>query len=107
MFYSNLRLFPLFLEWRFQAFHNVSLLRSLLKCLLVCGITHSYKKVLFRADVLLELQIISSGPLDFDFTGFDPKTHGNLILQKPFLHFRARLNCDVEQNYSCQVVDHS
>ena len=35
------------------------------------------------------------------------KTHGNLILQKPFLHFRARLNCDVEQNCLCHVVDHS
>ena len=34
-------------------------------------------------------------------------THGNLILQKPFLHFRARLNCDVEQNCLCHVVDHT
>ena len=34
-------------------------------------------------------------------------THGNLILQKPFLHFRARLNCDVEQNCFCHVVDHT
>ena len=35
------------------------------------------------------------------------KTHGNLILQKPFLHFRARLNCDVEQNCVCHIVDHT
>ena len=34
-------------------------------------------------------------------------THGNLILQKPFLHFRARLNCDLEQNFLCHVVDHT
>ena len=34
-------------------------------------------------------------------------THGNLLLQKPFLHFRARLNCDVEQNCLCHVVDHT
>ena len=35
------------------------------------------------------------------------EAHGNLILQKPFLHFRARLNCDVEQNYLCHIVDHT
>ena len=34
-------------------------------------------------------------------------THGNLILQKQFLHFRARLNCDVEQNCLCHVVDYT
>ena len=37
----------------------------------------------------------------------ETKTHGNLILQKPFLHFRTRLNCDVEQNCLCHVVDHT
>ena len=35
------------------------------------------------------------------------KTHGNLILQKPLLHFRARLDCNVEQNCLCHVVDHT
>ena len=34
------------------------------------------------------------------------ETHGTLILQKPFLHFRARLNCDVEQPCLRHVVDH-
>ena len=34
------------------------------------------------------------------------QTHGNLILQKS-LHFRARLNFNVEQNYLCHVVDHT
>ena len=34
-------------------------------------------------------------------------THGNLILQKPFLHFCARLNCHVEQNCLRHVVDHT
>ena len=31
----------------------------------------------------------------------------NLMLQIPFLHFRARLNCDVEQNCLYHVVDHN
>ena len=35
------------------------------------------------------------------------KTHGNLILQKTFLHFRARLNSDVEQICLRHVVDHT
>ena len=34
-------------------------------------------------------------------------THGNLILQKQFLHFRTRLNCDIEQNCLCHVVEHT
>ena len=34
-------------------------------------------------------------------------THGNLILQKTFLHFRTRLKCDEEQICLCQVVDHT
>ena len=33
-------------------------------------------------------------------------TLGTLILQKPFLHSRARLNCDVEQPCLWHVVDH-
>ena len=42
-----------------------------------------------------------------DIYGIKLLTHGNLILQKPFLHFRARLKCDVELNCLCHVVDHT
>ena len=44
---------------------------------------------------------------NIDMTKNSDLTHGNLILQKPFLHFRARLNYDVEQNCLCHVVDHT
>ena len=33
--------------------------------------------------------------------------HGNLILQKPFLHFCARLNCNAKLNRLVHDVDRS
>ena len=34
-------------------------------------------------------------------------TRVNLILLKPFMHFHARRNCDVDQNWLCHAVDHT
>ena len=50
-----------------------------------------------------------SDKLDWSLTSRAKRdiTHGNLILQKPFLHFRTRLKCNVEENCLSHVVDHT